>query len=258
MSLLMRQTRQATVGTIYKMNKLARKATAWARTPLKIHAHHSPVVVTYTDAGWTTRPYGTSQGGVQLVFKANSKLLQGRESNMSLISWHRSRLRRVARSSSAAETQAAADGDDEAVYIRLCLKEVLFGQLDLRTWQSEARQIPAALVVDCRGVYDALARSSSSCLGLEDKKSGMEALALKQSLVECGEIVRWCHSAAQLGDVVTKDSDAARAPWELIVRRGFRWKVIHDAKFESSRNRAKRGIDTQDELDDNEFADDVP
>ena len=77
----------------------------------------------------------------------------------------------MARSSSAAETQAATDGDDEAVYIRLCLKEVLFGQLDLRNWHSEAGRIPAALVVDCRGVYDALARSSSSCLGLKDKKS---------------------------------------------------------------------------------------
>ena len=154
LSLLMGQTPQATVGTIYEVNKLARKATAWARTQLKIHAHHSPIVVTYTDAGWTTRPDGTSQSG-QLVFIANSELLQSRESNMSLISWHSSRLRRVARSSSAAETQAAADGDDEAVYIRLCLKEVLFGQLDLRNWQSEARQIPAALVVDCRGVFDA-------------------------------------------------------------------------------------------------------
>ena len=88
--------------------------------------------------------------------------------------------------------------------------------------------------MDCRGVYDALARSSSSCLGLKDKKSGLEALALKQSLVECGTIIRWCHSAAQLGDVVTKDTDAARAPWELFVRRGFRWKLIHDPKFESS------------------------
>ena len=53
-------------------------------------------------------------------------------SNMSLISWHSSRLKRVARSLSAEETHAAADGDDEAVYIRWCLKEVLFGQLDLR------------------------------------------------------------------------------------------------------------------------------
>ena len=172
---------------------------------------------------------------------------------MSLISWHLSRLRRVARSSSEAETQAGADGDDEAVYIRLCLKEVLFGQLDLRTWQSEAGQILAALVVDCRGVYDALARSSSSGLGLKDKKSGLEALALNQSLVECGSIIRWCHSAAHLGDVETQDS-----PWELLVRRGFRWKLIHDPKFESSRNRAKRGVDTLDEPSDNEFADDVP
>ena len=111
-----------------EVNKLAREATVWGKMPLKVHAHHSPVVVTYTDAGWTTRPDGTSQRG-QLVFIANSKLLLGRESNMPLISWHSSRLRRVARSSSAAETQAAADGDDEAVCIHLCFKEVLFGQM---------------------------------------------------------------------------------------------------------------------------------
>ena len=86
----------------------------------------------------------------------------------------------------------------------------------------------------------------------------MEALALKQSLVECGTVIRWCHSAAQLGDVVTKDSDAARAPWELFVRRGFCWKLIHDPKFESSQNRAKRGIATLDEPQDNQFTDDVP
>ena len=112
---------------------------------------------------------------------ANAELLQRKESNMSLVSWHSSRLRRVARSSSAAETQAAAGGDDEAVYIRLCLKEVLFRQLDLQNWQSEARPIPAALVVDCRGVYDALARSSSSCLGLRDKNWPGNACAQPES-----------------------------------------------------------------------------
>ena len=30
--------------------------------PLKVHGHHSLVVVTYTDAGLTTRPDGTCQG----------------------------------------------------------------------------------------------------------------------------------------------------------------------------------------------------
>ena len=106
--------------------------------------------------------------------------------------------------------------------------------------------------------FDALARSSSSCLGLKDKKSGQEALALKQSPVECGTMIRWCHSAALLGDVVTKDSDTPRAPWELFVRRGLRWKLMHDPKFESSRNRAKRGLDISEEPDEDEFAADVP
>ena len=111
----------------------------------------------------------------------------------------------MARSLSAAEnSQAAADGDDKAVYIRLCLKDVLFGELDVQNWQTETRQVLAALVVDCWSVYDALVRSSSSCFGLKDKKSGLEVLALKQSLVECGTMIRWCLSAAQLGDVVTK------------------------------------------------------
>ena len=200
----------------------------------------------------------SSSQGWQLVFIANSELLQDKESNMSLISWHSSRLRRVAISSSTAETQAAADGDDEAVYIRLCLEEILFGQQDLQNWQQEARQIPAALVVDCRGVYDAMARSSSSCLGLKDKESGLKALALTQSLIECGTMIRWCHSAAQLGDVVTKDSDTARAPWELCVRRSFRWKLIHDPKVESSQHRAKRGLDILEEPDEDEFAADMP
>ena len=76
--------------------------------------------------------------------------------------------------------QAAADGDDEAVYMRLCLNEILLGQIDLQNSQTQARQIPAALVMDCRGVYDASARSSSSCLGLKENISGLEALALKQ------------------------------------------------------------------------------
>ena len=170
LSLLMGHTPQATV----------EEATVWAKMPLKVHAHPSLVVVTYTGAGWTTRPDGTSQGG-QLVFIANAELLQGKESSMSLISGHSNRLKRVARSSSAAEAQPAADGDDEAVYIRLCVKEVPLGQLELQNWQPEAEQILAALVVGWRDVYDALARSSSSCLDLKDKKSGLEALALKQS-----------------------------------------------------------------------------
>ena len=76
----------------------------------------------------------------------------------------------------------AGNGDDEAVHVRLSLSALLFGDFELKHWQEHVRRMPAALVLDCRGVYDALARSASARLGLADKKSGLEALALKQSL----------------------------------------------------------------------------
>ena len=71
--------------------------------------------------------------------------------------------------------------------------------------------------------YDALARSESSCLRLKDKQSGLKALALKRSLVEarCGS--RWAHSAAQLADCMTKGSEDAQNPFELLTRQNWRW-----------------------------------
>ena len=206
LSLLMGQTPKATVYTICEVNKLAGKATVWARMPLKVHAHHSLFVVTDTDAGWTTRPDGTSQGR-QLVFIANSEWLQGKESNMSLMSWHASGLRGLAGSSSAAETQAAADGDDDDGPHTLVLERNF-------VWTARfAKLAIGSKTNSCcfgGGLSWCLRRSSSSCLDLKDKKSGLEALALKQRLVECCTMIRWCHSAAPLGDVVTKESDTAR------------------------------------------------
>ena len=159
LSLLMGQTPQAKVHTIFQVSELARKATVWANTPLKSHGHHSPVV----------------------VFIANAELLQKKGSNMSLIS-----------------CQAAADGDDEAVYMRLCLKEILLGQLDLQHWQTEAQHISC-----CSG--DGLSwcpRCLSSLFVLLPWLEGQDIWpggARTQTTM-----IRWCHSAAHSGHVVTK------------------------------------------------------
>ena len=59
----------------------------------------------------------------------------------------------------------------------------------------------------------------------------------------CGTALRAVHSAVQLGDMMTKDSDAARGPWSLLVQRGHHWTLVHDPSFESARKRAQRGVD---------------
>ena len=99
----------------------------------------------------------------------------------------------MAQSSNSAELQAAADAEGELSYTRLSLRELVGETIPLQRqrWQEAAAQIPSALVLDSRGVYDALARSESACLGLKDKRSGLQALSLTRSLVEtrCG--LRW-------------------------------------------------------------------
>ena len=109
----------------------------------------------------------------------------------------------MARSFNSAELQAAADAKGELSYICLSLRELVGETVPLQRWQEAAAQVPGVLVLDSRGVYDALARSESACFGLKDKRSGLEALSLTRSLVEtrCG--LRWTHSAAQVADCMT-------------------------------------------------------
>ena len=128
-------------------------------------------------------------------------------------------------------------------YVRLALYEILVGPIDIRRWPTYARRIPAAVVTDCRGVYDALARSSSSCLGLKDKKSGLEALAIKQSLINLKTSLRWCHSFAQLADCMTKDDAKSRESFELFQKRRYRWKLITDPTFIAAKKRTKLCLD---------------
>ena len=136
----------------------------------------------------------------------------------------------------------------ELSYIRLSLRELVGETIPLQRWQEAAAQIPSVLVLDSRGVYDALARSESACLGLKDKRSGLEALSLKLYLVEtrCG--LRWTHSAAQLADCMTKGSEEAQKPFELLKRRGWKWRLVYDPSFTSARKRAQKGHDVLDYL----------
>ena len=217
----MGQTPQTTVDTIFEVSK-SRRATEGSQNAAQ-HPRSSVSCGGHVHRCWMDHPTILNVTWRLLVIIANTELTHRKESNRSLVSWHSSRLKRVTRPFSAAETQEAAD-DDEAVYSRLCVKEILLEQLDEQTSTQKHDKVRLLLVADCRGLSGAVALR----LVFKDKKSGLDALAVKQSLEECGTMIRWCHSAAQQGDVVTKDSDVARAPWELFVRRGFRWKLIHE------------------------------
>ena len=153
----------------------------WAQTPLRTFVHEEMSFIGWSDASWACRREGSSQGGY-IIGVANKTFLEQAESDISVLSWHSGRLARVARSSNSAELQAAADAEGELSYIRLSLRELVGETIPLQRWQEAAAQVPSALVLDSREVYDALARSESACLGLKDKRSGQEAFVAETLL----------------------------------------------------------------------------
>ncbi|CAK0910501.1 unnamed protein product, partial [Prorocentrum cordatum] len=213
LSLLLAYTNTAAINALLQANKLIRRAKTEVQKELIMENHLNPCIVGYPDAAWNVRRDGSSQGGF-LIFMTECNLMHNKEAQISLIAWAFAKLPRV------------------------CRKEFECGR-------STSGQ-RGALVLDCSGVFDALDKSESSALGLKDKRRALEALALKRGMAATATSLRWCHSSAQLSDCMAKNSEKARASYNLWQQRGS-WKLIYDANFISEKTRKKKGMDTLDQ-----------
>ena len=173
------------------------------------------------------------------------------------VSWHLGKAPSIARSSTAIEVQSASIGEEELQYVRLVLSETLFGRFSLKDWQNAVQIIPAALIMDCRGVFDALSKSESSCLGMKEKRTGIEAMAIKRSLSATRTSLRWCHSDAQLADCLTKGSEQAQKSMDLLKKRNCTWKIVYDPDFIAAKKRKDQPVLGEDR-DPDDFMNYVP
>ena len=98
------------------------------------------------------------------------------------------------------------------------------------------------LALDCKALWDSVARSESSALGMKDKRVAVEALALKRALHASETRLAWVHSQAMLADALTKDTEAGRSIL-LKCLQGDIWRLVFDSRFLSARKRAERGLD---------------
>ncbi len=84
--------------------------------------------VAWSDSAWSVRTDGSSQGGY-VVAATEASFLDGKENLCSPISFSSARLRRLARSSSAAEIQGANNAQEELEYLHLAWAELTQGAL---------------------------------------------------------------------------------------------------------------------------------
>ena len=140
-------------------------------------------LLVFADASFNNLGNGLSQGG-HTVLIADSK------GNCSPISWCSNRLRRVVRSTLAAETLSFPDGADSAFYTSRMMKDFF----------PDATEPPIMCYTDSRSLFE----SAGSSNNVSDKRLRVEIGAIRE-LIQREEIsMKWIEGKQQLADVFTK------------------------------------------------------
>ena len=191
--------KHATVADIKEVNKLIKHVketpSSVAFPALNIASTH---VVAFTDSSFNNLDDGGSQGG-QLI------LLEDKFNRICPISWRSTRVRRVARSTLAAESLAFADGMDTASFVSHLAEE----------FQMIQPQSTIVGVTDSRSLHDA----ANTCTQIADRRLRVEISAIRE-MKEKGELeLLWTSNENQLADVLTKKGASAQKLLDAI-RRG--------------------------------------
>ena len=225
----------ACIEDLPQLNKLVRLQKQQAEEPLVFQAGiKKPVLVTFCDASWASRKDGSSQGGVLTVL-ADSSILQGKTSGFSPIAWPSRKLPRVARSSTSAEVQMASSSTDSHEFV----KQMMLDWFNPEPIQAEKidgvmRQVESVMVCDSRNLYDALEKIESSGLHLEEKRTAVEVLSIRERTKAAGISIRWCDSDQQLADGLSKNNQYEQLI-SIFAKRVF--SLVFDPQFTSAKKK---------------------
>jgi hypothetical protein len=230
-----------TVADLKAANKLLKYAKKDSRRQLTVFTHgfchwQELCLMAWTDAAVANRPDLSSTGGQVMGMARRDKFCDGQMSQITLLAWSSRKLRRVARSSLSAEVQSLAEGADNLWLARLQWAE--FNGVDVSKGKEDAavRATRGLLITDAKSIYDAVTRSETQGLGLQEKQSALELLGVKEQIQRDETDLRWVHSQAQLADGLTKTG--ARPVIEKFLEEQI-WACKYDPAFESAKKRTK-------------------
>ena len=143
-------------------------------------------IVVYTDASFGNLNDGIDSMGANIVF------LTDKSGNCFPMDWAANKVKRIVKSTIAAETLALANGLDNAIFIRRLICEMM-------GWPEKDIAIEA--IIDNKSCLDALQSTSL----VEDKRLRREISSI-QELLQTNEVksVHWVPGDKQLCDVLTK------------------------------------------------------
>ena len=166
----------------------------------------------------------------------------GAEGHYNVIDWRSWKLARIARSTLAAESQAASEAADSLLFAST------FWNLIWKPWlpldQVETARLVHApkLVVDAKALYDLLTKPELQATSGTDKRTTIEVLVTQDKLSCCGGATMWVSSERQYSDGLTKQSAAQLLADRL---RTHMVKLTSDITFESIEEEGPQATKTE-------------
>ena len=142
-------------------------------------------LLVYSDASHGNLPNGVSSAGGFIIFLGDN------EGNVCPLYWESKKIRRVVKSTLAAETLAASDAIDNAYYFAEILSEILF---------RNNRDISIRLMVDNKSMFD----NVYSVKNVSEKRLRIDIAIIKELVSEDRLVLEWVETKCQLADVLTK------------------------------------------------------
>ena len=177
--------KKATIADLLRLNKVVDRVVKDSVKLLfpRIQSLESCSIECYTDAAFANLSTGGSQGGLIIFLKDSTGL-------RCPIFWQSRKLKRVVKSTLAAETLALVEGAEVSYYIASIIKEV-----------TKIKDVPINCFVDNKSLVDALSSSNQ----VEDRRLRID-IAVLDDMIEKKEInhVAWVDTCNQLADCLTK------------------------------------------------------
>ncbi|CAE7712174.1 unnamed protein product [Symbiodinium sp. CCMP2592] len=240
--LLLSEVGQATVDTLVRANRLVGEARRTAEQTLVFHAFGRPwkdlVAIVWADAAQNNRPKKGSTVGIVGAL-APREILQGEKTPLNVVSWRSTKAPRESLGSNGSEVQAITVGEDLVYLIRAMWMEFngvapQRGKLN----QLIREHTTGALVMDSRGIFDAMTRNTSALHGLRSSRAGYELTTSVSQAVEAGTILRWVAGTEMIADALTKAS--ARKVFLQLLSQRQEWRLVYDPDFTAGRKLNKR------------------
>eukprot|EP00438_Fugacium_kawagutii_P009740 Skav214264 [mRNA] locus=scaffold1877:74991:79319:+ [translate_table: standard] len=161
-------------------------------------------MITAFDASFCSRPDGSSQGGY-FILLAPKRVLETEEDFYHILDWRSFKLPRVARSSLAAEAQAAGVASDATEFTCRYYEHLLHPDLPLASLLKLPSSLDPVMITDAKVVFDSYHREALVS-NVTDRRSSLEVRVVKEQMQSVNGTLRWVSSDRQLADGLTKSS----------------------------------------------------